>query len=49
MKFNIAIEREAAYVSSNARPSRGVAKGTTREEEVDSIMGAIRLCLEVRA
>ena len=51
MKFNISIERDEDGVWITECPSTPgcVSQGTTREEAVENIKEAIKLCLEVRA
>ena len=51
MKFNISIERDEDGVWITECPSIPgcVSQGTTREEAVENIKEAIKLCLEVRA
>jgi predicted RNase H-like HicB family nuclease len=51
MKFNVTIERDEDGIWIVECPSIPgcVTQGATREEALDSIREAIRLCLEVRA
>jgi predicted RNase H-like HicB family nuclease len=51
MKFNVTIERDEDGVWVVECPSIPgcVSQGSTREEALDNISEAIRLCLEVRA
>ena len=51
MKFNVTIERDEDGVWVVECPSIPgcVSQGSTRDEALDNISEAIRLCLEVRA
>lgn len=51
MKFNIVIDRDedGAWISECPAIPGCISQGASKDEAVENIMEAIRLCLEVRA
>jgi len=51
MKFNIIIDRDedGAWISECPAIPGCISQGASKDEAVENIMEAIRLCLEVRA